>query len=154
MLQIQIFFHLYIHNAIFYVMYVFLSDPVNHLQKFWKKLKAARGVGPFCIGCNPYEMSLLIRPDFGFPKSIPDLGSGREQVPPADKKELMLLTIEELASIIIQNPLFHKNYRSVSDSLGGGCSFFMNCATFLFNEVHWKQKQSDARSECCQISRT
>ena len=59
---------------------------MNHLLKFRKKLKAARGVGPFCIGCNPYEMSLLIRPDFGFPKSIPDLGSGTEQVPPADKK--------------------------------------------------------------------
>ena len=108
---------------------------MNHLLKFRKKLKAARGVGPFCIGCNPYEMSLLIRPDFGFPKSIPDLGSGTEQVPPT-KKKLMLLTIEELDSIIIQNPLFHKNYRSVSDSLGGGCSFFMNCATFLFNVVH------------------
>ena len=81
-------------------------------------------------------MSLLIRPDFGFPKSIPDLGSGTEQVPLADKKKLMLLTIVKLARIIIQNPLFHKNYRSVSDSLGGGCSFFMNCATFLFNVVH------------------
>ena len=97
-------------------------------------MKAARGVGPFCIGCNPYEMSLLIRPDFGFPKSIPDLGSGTEQVPP-DKKKLMLLTIEELV-LLFRTPFFTKNYRSVSDSLGGGCSFFMNCATFLFNVVH------------------
>ena len=78
---------------------------MNHLQNFRKNIAGCKGVGPFCIGCNPYEMSLLIRPDFGFPKSIPYPGSGTEQVAP-DKK-LMLLTIEELV-LLFRTPFFTK----------------------------------------------